>query len=334
MTDTATIQVYHFQASDSALASHTPEELKENPALLPTPTDDRQIWVNIDGTVDKDLVRLICKHYKVHHLLIEDILTHSQRPKLEEYDNDLAIITQVLSWKNGHLATEQLSMILFDGLLLTFQEKPSRTPLFDPIRKRITEGAGRTRRSKVDYLMVSILDAIVDHNLLMSESLEEEAERHEESLLTHMNPNTLKQIYKLRMKVTNLRQKTRPTREMVKTLIEGEHNMLEQQSILHLREVHDNTLRIADRIESIREMLVGMGDLYSSQTNNRLSEIMKFLTMISAVFVPLNLIAAIYGMNFKNMPELNFKYMYFIILSVMAMIAGGMLYYFKKKEWL
>lgn len=329
------IQRFHYHADYADVQDLSEQSVLDKEVASGLLSEDKgTVWLHVTGTHHVDVIKAICQAFGLHHLVADAILEEDQRPHIEAIDDGLLVLTQVLTMEAEEIRAHQLAIVLLKGTLLTFQADALPVPLWEPLEKRVIEGKGRVRKRGADYLMYALLDAIVEHHIGLVDDLEEEAESHEEALLGQGDEGAVQSIYRMRIKLTNLRQRTRPHRELLKALAEEETTLLEDRTRPYLRDVHSRSLRIADGVETLREMLSGMIDLHSTQVNQRMNEIMKFLTMMSATFVPLNLIAAIYGMNFKNMPELGISWMYFAVWGLMLAIVGGMLYLYKKKDWL
>lgn len=304
--------------------------------------DDKVLWLQVVGLEDEQWLKRVAETYGIHHLVLEDISNPMQRPKLEVFEDSLFITLKLLHSQEQELEAttrslegEQVSFVLRRGVLLTFQERSST--VFDVVHTRIREGKGRSRKRKEDYLLYALMDQVVDDYLLLLEALEERAESLEEALLLAASKETLEQLYAFRNLLHQLRQLVRPVRDLSKRLVQADSEevpFFEPRTLAYLRDLHDHGNRFLEGIEHFRELGTSMMELHLSRVNNRMSEVMKVLAMISTIFIPLNLIAAIYGMNFKYMPELEIKGSYFLVLFVMLVIAAGMLIFFKKKDWL
>lgn len=305
---------------------------------FPLPDTKHTLWLNIDDVHETPFLEEYRKEFGLHPLVLEDLRSEEQRPKLEEFQDYLLVVMHMLDWNNDELEDEQLSLVIGKNILLTFQEKPGDK--FDPIRKRIESGSGRVRKRGSDYLAYLLMDALFLQHIRLVEAMEEEAENLEEALLQTeqayqlREAGTLKQIYQLRTKLSKFRQFTRPLRELITGLLETESSLIEDRTKVYLRDTYDRIRHLSDSIDNLREMLQGLIDLHMAQVNNRMSEIMKVLAMISTIFMPLNLIAAVYGMNFKFMPELEIKGFYFGVIASMVTIAACMFVFFRRKQWM
>jgi magnesium transporter len=291
-------------------------------------------WINVDGLHQTEILESLGECYGFHPLVLEDILNTDQRPKTEDYGAYLYVVLKMLDYneKSNETLSEQVSLILGPGFLFSFQEKEG--DVFSSIRNRIRNGKGRIRKMGADYLAYSLLDAIVDNYFTILEKLGEGMELLEERLITRPVPETLQMIHYLKREMIFLRKSVWPLREVVGTLERGESSLIEGSTRIYLRDVYDHTVQVIDNVETFRDMLSGMLDIYLSSVSNRLNAVMKVLTIIATVFMPLTFIAGIYGMNFRYMPELEWHWGYPAVLLVMLGIGGFMLIYFRKKRWL
>lgn len=291
-------------------------------------------WINVDGLHDVSIIEKIGKHHTLHPLIQEDIVSTAQRPKVEDMETTLYVVLRMLHCDAGAEAvrSEQVSLVLGDNFVLSFQE--STGDVFDPIRDRIRNAKGRIRKMGADYLVYALLDAIVDNYFLILEHIGERVETLEEELITDPNQATLGRIYQLKREMINLRKGVWPLREMIGNLERSESRLFQETTRPYLRDVYDHTIQVIDTVESYRDMVSGMLDTYLSSISNRMNNVMKVLTIIATIFIPLTFVAGIYGMNFENMPELKWKYGYAAVWGVMLAILIAMLFYFKRKRWL
>lgn len=297
---------------------------------LPTVT-----WVNIDGLHDIQVMEKIGKHFNLHPLVMEDILNTEQRPKIEEFDDYLFIVLKMLCYdeKQNQINSEQVSVILGKNFVLSFQEKTG--DIFDPLRERIRSGKGRIRKMGPDYLAYTLLDAVVDNYFLVLEKLGEKIEGMEEELVTNPTPGTLHMIHTLKREMIFLRKSVWPLREVVSRLEREESPLIKESTGIFLRDVYDHTIQVIDTVETYRDMLSGMLDIYLSSISNRMNQVMKVLTIIATIFIPLTFLVGIYGMNFDYMPELKWHWVYpWAFWLVMLGVTGFMLIYFRRKKWL
>jgi len=291
-------------------------------------------WINIDGLHDVSVIEKIGKHYGLHPLIQEDIVSTAQRPKQEDFDTYLYVVLRMLHYddtKDGS-RSEQVSLILGQHFVISFQE--SIGDVFDPIRDRIRNAKGRIRKLGADFLVYALLDAIVDNYFVILERIGEHVEALEEELITDPTQATLGRIYQLKREFILLRKGVWPLREMIGNLERSESVLFMAGTSPYLRDVYDHTIQVIDTVESYRDMVSGMLDTYLSSLSNRMNNVMKVLTIIATIFIPLTFVAGIYGMNFENMPELKWKYGYASVWGIMLVILIGMLVYFKRKKWL
>jgi len=272
--------------------------------------------------------------FSLHPLVLEDILNTDQRPKIEDHGEYIYIVLKMLHKVNrAEFAAEQISIILGKNFVISFQEG-IKGDAFDLIRERIRSGKGRIRGFGTDYLVYSLIDAIVDNYFVILEEIGERIENIEDELVKNPQAQTLHRIHGFKREMIYLRKAVWPLREVISALERKESPLVKDTTSIYLRDVYDHTIQVIDTIESYREMLSGMLDIYLSSISNRMNEIMKFLTVIGTIFIPLTFIVGIYGMNFEFIPELKWRYGYFIVISGMSAIAVLMLFYFKKKKWL
>jgi len=297
---------------------------------------DRQTvtWINVDGLHQVEILEKLGECYGFHPLMLEDILNTDQRPKMEDYGDYIYIVLKRLSQsnKNNGTMTEQISLIMGSNFVISFQE--TEGDIFDPIRERIRNDKGRIRKMTADYLAYSLLDSIVDNYFIIMEKLGEKIEFLEEELVTRPTTETLKTIHQLKREMIFLRRAVWPLREVVSGLERGESLLMKESTRIYLRDVYDHTIQVIDTIETFRDMVSGMLDIYLSSISNRLNAVMKVLTIIATIFMPLTFIAGIYGMNFKYMPELEWYWGYPALWLVVVLVGVSMLIYFKKKRWL
>jgi magnesium transporter len=291
-------------------------------------------WINIDGLHQVEILEKLGECYGLHPLVLEDILNTDQRPKMEDYGEYLYIVLKALepSAKSNEIEMEQISLILGPNFVFSFQEREGDT--FSTIRERLRTSKGRIRKMGSDYLAYSLLDSIVDNYFIILEKLGEKIEFLEEKLVTQPTPETLQIIHHLKREMIFLRKAVWPLREVINGLERGESSLIQETTRIYLRDVYDHTIQTIDTIETYRDMVSGMLDIYLSSVSNRLNSVMKVLTIIATIFMPLTFIAGIYGMNFKYMPELEWRWGYPLVWLVMIGIGVLMLLYFKKKRWL
>ena len=290
-------------------------------------------WINIDGIHDVDIIEKIGKHFDLHPLILEDILNTTQRPKFEDYDSHLFIVLRMLmsAGEKQLVQSEQVSIVVGHKFVLSFQE--SVGDVFEPIRDRIRNSKGRVRKMDSDYLAYALLDAVVDGYFSVLETIGDTIESIEEQLAKEPTEKILRQIHSLKREMIFLRKSIWPLRELISNLQRSESGLIAESTGVFLRDVYDHTIQVVDTVESYRDIVTGMLDLYLSSISNKMNAVMKVLTVIATIFIPLTFIAGIYGMNFKYMPELEWRWSYAIVWLVMIVIAAGMIIYFRKKKW-
>jgi len=290
-------------------------------------------WINVDGVHDPETVEKIGNAFGLHPLILEDIMTTSQRPKLDELDNAFYIVARMveLNGQGTEVVTEQLSLVFGKNFVLTFQEEPG--DMFDPVRERIRSGKARIRKLGSDYLAYSLLDAVVDHYFVVLENVGDRIDKLEEELIQDPRQETLHSIHTMKREMLMFRKAVWPLREVVAGIERQESSLIQPATNIFLRDVYDHIIQVIDNAETYRDILAGMLETYLSSISNRMNQIMKVLTIISTIFIPLTFIAGIYGMNFDYMPELKWRYGYFLVLGFMLVVALGLVRYFKRKKW-
>lgn len=290
-------------------------------------------WLNIDGLHDVELIESIGYRFGIHSLTLEDILQTGQRPKAELFDAYMYLVLKKLQYREANevLSSEQISFLLLPGILISFQE--SVGDLFDGVRERLSKEKGRIRSLGSDYLAYALLDAIVDHYFVILEKLGQDIESVEEELTDSPTSHTMQRIHKLRHEFIYLRKQIWPLREVINTLSKEDAGIFQEKTRLFLRDVYDHTIQVLDTVESYRDILSGFLDLYLSIVSNKLNEVMKVLTLISTIFIPITFIVGVYGMNFKYMPELDWRWGYFGAWGLILGVVGLMVFYVKKKNW-
>jgi magnesium transporter len=291
-------------------------------------------WINIDGIHNVQLIEKLGGQFELHPLILEDILNTEQRPKLEDFDKYMFIVLKMLSYNEQRqtVEAEQVSVVLGQNFVISFQERVG--DVFEQIRDRIRNGKGRVRKLGADYLCYTLIDAVVDNYFVILEKLGEKIESMEEEVIVEPTERTVQQIHSLKREMITLRKSVWPLRELIGGLQRSESSLVEESTEIYLRDVYDHTIQIIDTIESFRDMVSGMLDIYLSSLSNKMNAIMKVLTIIATLFIPLTFIAGIYGMNFEYMPELKWRWGYAMIWLVMATVAIIILIYFRRKKWL
>ena len=291
-------------------------------------------WYDIRGIHDTQLIQSIGNTFQLHALILEDIVDPQQRSKFEEYENGIFIIIKALSFNSteNRIVKEQVALFFRKGLVLTFQE--DHTDLFEAVRRRIHSGKGKVRQRGSDYLAYALVDAVVDNYYVVLDSLEEKIERLEDRLLDNPDSTIKAQIHHLKKEIILVRKSVAPLREAINRFSKSDNDLIEETTFVFVRSVYDHTIQIMDAIDNYRDMLNGLQDLYISEISFKMNQVMQVLTIITTIFVPLSFLVGLYGMNFDNMPELHFKYGYFVLLGVMAALVVGLLYWFKKRNWI
>jgi len=291
-------------------------------------------WININGVHDVEILERIGKHFDIHPLVLEDILNTEQRPKMEDFDDYVFVVLKMIRFdeNKNQIDSEQVSLIVGPNFVISFQEHEG--DIFDPIRDRIRKGKGRIRRMASDYLAYALVDGVVDHYFVLLEKLGDALETIQQELMAVPKTETLQSIYELRRETILLRKSIWPVREVVSGLERGESSLFSESTRPFLRDLYDHTIQVVDTVETVRDMLSGMLELYLSGVSNRMNEVMKVLTIIATIFIPVTFVAGIYGMNFENMPELRSPLGYPITVLVMFGMGISMLVYFRKRGWL
>jgi len=281
-----------------------------------------------------DRIEEIGRRFELHPLLMEDVLNTEQRPKLDDYGSYVFFVLRMLQYdeKGSAIDSEQVSLVLGRSYVLSFQE--SIGDIFDPLRERIRNGKGVVRSRGADYLAYCLIDAVVDGYFSILERVGDRLEELEDELVVNPGIETLHAIHRLKRQVTMLRKSVWPLREVINRLDRMGSGLIEEGTRVYLRDVYDHTIQVIDAIETYRDLLSGMLEIYLSSISNRMNEIMKVLTIIGTIFIPLTFIAGLYGMNFRYMPELGLPWAYPAILMLMSIIGIIMVIYFRGKKWL
>ena len=292
-------------------------------------------WINIDGLHEVEILEKLGRHFGLHSLVMEDILNTDQRPKSEDFTNYIYIVLKMLSYdeKAKEVVIEQVSLILSSNFVLSLQEG-IEGDVFNPIRERLRTDKGRIRKMGTDYLLYVLLDTIIDNYFLILEKLGEKIELAEEELIKRPTSKTLYEVQRLKKEMILLRKSVWPLREVINGLERGESSLIKEQIKIYFRDIYDHTIQVMDTIESFRDLLSGMIDIYLSSVSNRMNEVIRTLTIIATIFMPPTFIVGIYGMNFKHMPELDWYWGYPAIMLLMLLVCISMLAYFKKKRWI
>jgi len=291
-------------------------------------------WIDIYGLAQIKVIEEIGHQFNLHPLVLEDILSPNQRPKLEDFGNYIFLVLKKLSWNQEQedFEYEQISLILGENYVISFQERD--TNLFNPIYERIQVPKGKVRVMGADYLYYVLIDIIIDDYFVVIEKVGEDIENIEDILIKNPEPETLQLIYRLKRSSIELRKSIWPIREVISKLQREQSNLIGDELQIYLRDIYDHIFRISDLLENYRDIIFGMLDMYLSSVSNKMNDIMKVLTIISTIFIPLSFLAGFYGMNFLYMPELKDPSAYPILIMIMVSVALVMLYFFKRKKWI
>ena len=291
-------------------------------------------WVNVDGIHNAQVVEMLGERFDLHPLVLEDIMSTSQRAKAEDYEGYIYVVTRMLTYneEKHEVDAEQVSLILGKNSVLSFQERPG--DVFDALRERIRSGKGRVRQMGADFLLYALLDAIVDGYFAVLEKLGDRIDDLEEMLRSDAQPEILREIHALKKDMIFMRKAVWPLRETIGYLQREEGSLISPATDIFLRDVHDHTIRVIETIESLRDLAGGMVDTYLSTVSNRMNEVMKVLTVIATLFIPLTFIVGVYGMNFAYLPEKDWRWGYPAVWAVMIAVVLVMLGYFRRRKWI
>ena len=294
---------------------------------------DRITWINVNGLSDTEAIVALGTHFELHPLIQEDIVSTHQRPKIDEYEDYLFIVFKMLHYDDKEqLTKEHVSLVMGKDYVVTFQE--SQGDVFDDLRERLAQNRGRVRGAGADYLMFTILDAVVDNYFTVVEFLSNKIELLEDKLFDEQGSENIPlEIQELKKEILKIRKAVLPLREVINRLEKIESPLLEEHTTKYIRDLYDHIIQVNESVEIYREMIWGLMDMYMTTLSNKMNEVMKVLTIMASIFIPLTFLAGIYGMNFDHMPELHYKYSYFILLGIMVLVVLAMVYYFKRKKW-
>ena len=331
---TDTVRLTLFQYRESECREQEFKNVDDMLAALAEAKEPSVTWLDVGGIHDVALIERVGAFFGLHALLLEDVVNTEQRPKGEEYGDYGYIVLKMLYCRGARsvMTAEQISLVYGSQFVLSFQENGG--DVFSPIRERLRTGKGRLRTMRADYLLYALVDAIVDNYFAVLEVFGERSEQVEDRLLTDPNQQTLREIYALRRDLLFVRRIVWPLREVIRGLERGESRLMTEETRPYLRDVYDHTIQVIETLETLRETMAGMLDIYLSSISNRMTAVMKVLTIITTIFMPLTFIAGVYGMNFEYMPELKWRWGYPVVLLVMAAVGGLMALYFRKKKWL
>lgn len=296
---------------------------------------DLTSWINICGLHDISVLEKAGTYFNIHSLVLEDILNTEQRPKLDDYESFLYCVLKSIGIDEatGEITSEQVSFVLGKKWLITFQER--MPDCFEPIRERLIKGKGRIRRAGADYLMYALIDIVVDNYFSVLEKIGDSIQIIEDELVGDPQPENLNTIYKLRRELLFLRKSVYPLREVLNSILRDDFDLIANETNIFIRDVYDHVVQVMDTIETYREMISGMLDTYLSSVSNRMNEVMKVLTIIATIFIPLTFIAGVYGMNFDNFPELHMPWFYpWGFWSAIFILGVVMFWFFRRKKWI
>lgn len=294
---------------------------------------DLNLWINVDGLDKVEVIEKIGRYFDIHPLTLEDVLHTSQRPKMDDYGSYIYTVLKMmlLDEENEEIVTDQVSIIFGSNYILSFQER--EIDIFNPLIERLKNPDSRLRKSGVDYLAYGLIDAVVDNYFLILERFGEQIESLEEELILWPSPATIHRIQTYKRDMIILRKSIWPLRELINGLQRSESELIEETTRIYLRDIYDHTIQVIDSIETYRDILSSMVDVYLSSLSYKMNDVMKVLTVIATIFIPLTFIAGVYGMNFKYMPELELRWGYPAVMVFMTALGITMFTYFKKKGW-
>jgi len=317
---------------------YTETELEDFPvpdkdSLLQLKAKEGVIWVQVDGVHQPEKISAIGEAFALHSLTLEDILNTGQRAKMEEFDDYLFLIGKILSFDEATdmVQEKHFCLVLMQHLVLSFHEVGAN--IFGPVENRLRKGAGKIRKKNADYLAYTLFDSMVDNYFLVLETIGYQIEEVEDEILTDPSRDSLERLHLLKREITILRKSVWPVREVTNSLVRSDVYFVQEDSLKYFMDIYDHTMQIIETIEAFRDVTSSLYDMYLSTVSHRMNQVMKVLTVIATIFIPLTFVVGIYGMNFRYMPELEWKWGYFATLAIMAVLGIGMALYFKKKDW-
>jgi len=304
------------------------------PAVVDQPDNHRVDWYDVRGMHDTDLIELFGEAFKIHPLILEGVVDIHQRPKFDEYEKGNFITLKALNFDKSKMkvSKEHVALYFNDGFIITFQE--TDTDLFELVRKRVIASSGRIRQRGADYLAYALVDALVDNYYVVLEEMEEVIEALEDKMMEVQDVKDKTKIHQLKKELLVVRKSVSPLREAIGRFSKTESTFVSDSSQIFIRDLYEHTVQVMDSIDSHRDILNGLQDLFISEVSFKMNQVMQLLTLISVIFIPLTFLAGIYGMNFEHMPELSYKYGYFVLLGVMVILFIGLLIFFKRKRWM
>jgi len=324
-------EIHYIIYNKDSLTEKQVNSLNEIPDTVP---DDSVLWINIYGLQDTDLIAAMGERFGIHTLELEDVLNTDQRPKISENENNLTIFIKVLEYKPEEVKvlSDHISVIIGSNYVITFQERVAK--YFESVRERLRSGRGRIRQSGPDYLAYALIDTLVDGYIHTVESVGASIEAMEEEVLTQLQRDTMYKIYRLKNNISFIRKNIWPLKEIMIYLNKTESKLVRKKTLTFLKDLQDLTIQALEAVEIYYNMTNDYLNIYHANVGNRTNDVMKFLTIFASIFIPLTFIAGVYGTNFDYLPELHFKYSYFVMLGIMLIVAVIMLIYFKIKDWL
>ena len=324
------IRIRFIDYDADGIREETIDRIDECFSLADEPT---VTWINIDGLHDTGVIGRIGERFDFHHLVMEDVVSPRQRPKVEDFRSYIFVTVKMLSFnaETQAITAEQVSLIVGERFVFSFQERPG--DVFEPVRERLRHGKGRLRSRGGDYLAYTLIDAIVDSYFRILEEVGDQIEAVEDEVMVDGSVGAMQRIHNLKRETLLLRRSVWPLRELLGELYRGEVPLVKEETQVFVRDVYDHSVQVIDTVETLREVLSSTMDLYMSMVSNRMNEVMKVLTIIATIFIPLSFFAGVYGMNFEYMPELAVRWAYPTLLALMGAVAGGMLWLFYRKGW-
>jgi len=319
---------------DYSIGKFDEKEAKKVEDCFPFKRKPSITWINVDGLHELEVIEKLGNYFDVHPLVLEDILNTDQRPKMEDFEKYIFLVLKMLfiDDKTHEIHSEQVSFILGQNFVISFQETIG--DVFDAVRERIRKSKGRIRKAGADYLAYTLIDAIIDNYFLILEKIGDKVENLEQDVVSNPTPEIMQQIYNLKRQMVYLRKSVWPLREVINSLLREESKLIKKTTHVYLRDLYDHTIQVIDTIETFRDMISGMLDIYMSSISNKMNEVMKVLTIFAAIFIPLTFIAGVYGMNFQYMPELSIPWAYPTVWIVIIAVSVSLLAYFKHKKWI
>ena len=326
------ILIHYLQYDSETLQQKTLDNHAET--VFQDSPENKVDWYDIRGLHDAELIQTLGNTFDIHSLILEDIADVHQRPKFEEYDKGNFISLKALAFdkSTNKISTEHVTLYFKKGFLVTFQETESN--LFEAVRQRIQSGKGKVRQRGADYLTYAIIDVVVDNYFLIMDEIEEVIEELEDKIMNDQESNMKGQIHSLKKELLILRKSISPLREAISRFSKTDSPFVEESSVVFIRDLYDHTIQVMDMVESYRDMLNGLQDLFLTEVSFKMNKVMQLLTLVSTIFIPLTFLAGIYGMNFDVIPELHYENGYFILLAIMGVIFVGLMIVFRKKKWI